>query len=126
MVSVGGLTRLTRSGLSMTDWRFEWESPPLTDGDWSREFDKYRASPEFRKTNSKMPVAEYKREGISVADMSYVDNTAVVTLIDALYALKYAPTAVMVSTTLSTSRPSTRSRTSSSSERDVGARAAAS
>ena len=45
----------------MTDWRFEWESPPLTDGDWSREFDKYRASPEFRKTNSKMTVAEYKR-----------------------------------------------------------------
>jgi cytochrome c oxidase assembly protein subunit 15 len=61
MVVLGGVTRLTRSGLSMTDWRFEWESPPLTDGDWSREFDKYRASPEFRKTNSKMTVAEYKR-----------------------------------------------------------------
>jgi cytochrome c oxidase assembly protein subunit 15 len=36
MVVLGGMTRLTRSGLSMTDWKFEYEHPPLTDEDWAK------------------------------------------------------------------------------------------
>ena len=60
MVVLGGVTRLTRSGLSMTDWKFQWESPPLSDADWAREFDKYRRSPEFKLANASMTVEEYK------------------------------------------------------------------
>ena len=60
MVVLGGVTRLTRSGLSMTDWKFQWESPPLCAEDWAREFAKYRASPEFRLSNASMTVDEYK------------------------------------------------------------------
>ena len=60
MVVLGGVTRLTRSGLSMTDWKFQWESPPLTEKDWAREFAKYRESPEFKLANASMTVEEYK------------------------------------------------------------------
>ena len=60
MVVLGGVTRLTRSGLSMTDWKFQWESPPLTSEDWNREFTKYKQSPEFKLTNKNMTVEEYK------------------------------------------------------------------
>ena len=60
MVVLGGMTRLTRSGLSMTDWKFEYEHPPLTDEDWAREFEKYKQSPEYKKANLGMTVDEYK------------------------------------------------------------------
>lgn len=60
MVVIGGVTRLTRSGLSMTDWKFQYEHPPLSSEDWAREFDKYKQSPEFKKTNLGMTVEEYK------------------------------------------------------------------
>jgi heme a synthase len=60
MVVIGGMTRLTRSGLSMTDWKFEYEHPPLTLKDWEREFAKYKQSPEYKKTNIGMTLEEYK------------------------------------------------------------------
>jgi len=60
MVVLGGATRLTRSGLSMTDWRFAFERPPLTDSDWEAEFAKYRASPEYRLLHSGMGVDDFK------------------------------------------------------------------
>ena len=59
MVVIGGMTRLTRSGLSMTDWKFQYEHPPLTLEDWEREFDKYKQSP-VSKTNIGMTLEEYK------------------------------------------------------------------
>ncbi|KAJ9562665.1 hypothetical protein OSB04_007825 [Centaurea solstitialis] len=49
MVILGGVTRLTRSGLSMTDWKFTGSLPPLTDEDWLVEFEKYKQSPEFKR-----------------------------------------------------------------------------
>jgi cytochrome c oxidase assembly protein subunit 15 len=49
MVILGGLTRLTRSGLSMTDWKFTGEFPPLTDEAWLQEFEKYQQSPEYKR-----------------------------------------------------------------------------
>jgi cytochrome c oxidase assembly protein subunit 15 len=49
MVILGGLTRLTRSGLSMTDWKFTGEFPPLTDEAWLQEFEKYQESPEYKR-----------------------------------------------------------------------------
>jgi len=40
MVSVGGLTRLTRSGLSMTDWKLRGSLPPQTLAEWETEFER--------------------------------------------------------------------------------------
>ena len=51
MVAFGGATRLTRSGLSMTDWKFTGESPPRSLEDWEAEFAKYKASPEYKRVN---------------------------------------------------------------------------
>jgi hypothetical protein len=48
-VVLGGLTRLTESGLSIVDWRpITGTVPPLTAADWEAEFDKYRKSPEYK------------------------------------------------------------------------------
>ena len=44
----------------MTDWKFEYEHPPLTDEDWAKEFEKYKQSPEYKKSNLGMTVEEYK------------------------------------------------------------------
>lgn len=49
MVILGGVTRLTRSGLSMTDWKFTGSLPPVTDEDWLKEFEKYKQSPEYKR-----------------------------------------------------------------------------
>uniref|UniRef100_A0A1I8I827 Cytochrome c oxidase assembly protein COX15 n=1 Tax=Macrostomum lignano TaxID=282301 RepID=A0A1I8I827_9PLAT len=46
-VVLGGLTRLTRSGLSMTNWSLFKELPPVTQADWEREFQRYQAYPEY-------------------------------------------------------------------------------
>ena len=60
MVVLGGVTRLTRSGLSMTDWKFTGEKPPSTEEEWLVEFSRYQQSPEFQKVNSSMTVDEFK------------------------------------------------------------------
>lgn len=60
MVVLGGVTRLTRSGLSMTEWKFAGERPPLTQEDWEEEFSKYKQSPEFKKVNMSMTLEEFK------------------------------------------------------------------
>lgn len=49
MVILGGVTRLTRSGLSMTDWKFTGSLPPLTEEDWIKELEKYKQSPEYKR-----------------------------------------------------------------------------
>ena len=49
VIVVGGVTRLTESGLSITEWRpITGVLPPLSQAEWESEFDKYRATPEFR------------------------------------------------------------------------------
>jgi len=49
MVVVGGITRLTESGLSITEWRpISGAMPPLTHADWQRAFDLYRQTPQYR------------------------------------------------------------------------------
>ena len=61
MVVVGGITRLTESGLSIVDWKpVTGALPPLSDTAWQAEFDRYRTSPEFIKKNFHMGVAEFK------------------------------------------------------------------
>lgn len=61
MVVLGGFTRLTESGLSMTDWRpvTGW-LPPLTEAAWQAQFDGYRASPEYLKVNAGMSLDQFK------------------------------------------------------------------
>ncbi len=61
MVVLGGVTRLTGSGLSMVDWRpIMGVLPPLNDAEWQRTFEMYQATPEFRAVNSHMDVHGFK------------------------------------------------------------------
>lgn len=61
MVVLGGVTRLTGSGLSMVDWRpVTGVLPPLSEAQWAEEFSQYQASPEFKKVNSHMDVDDFK------------------------------------------------------------------
>ena len=59
MVSVGGLTRLTRSGLSMTDWKLQGGLPPTNRAEWEREFARYKLYPEWQQRQS-MTLDEFK------------------------------------------------------------------
>lgn len=64
MVVVGGITRLTDSGLSITEWRpVSGAIPPLTDADWAGAFELYRATPEYREINGPagMDLAAFQR-----------------------------------------------------------------
>ncbi len=60
MVIVGCITRLTHSGLSITDWSFMGSMPPLTEKAWLERFAKYQESPEFIKVNYTMSLSEFK------------------------------------------------------------------
>lgn len=60
MVVVGCITRLTHSGLSITDWHFMGSIPPLSEQDWQERFAKYQQSPEFIKVNFSMKMEEFK------------------------------------------------------------------
>ncbi len=52
MVLVGGITRLTNSGLSMTDWHLVTDTfPPLTEAKWQETFEEYKKFPEYQKIN---------------------------------------------------------------------------
>ncbi|MCJ2031573.1 COX15/CtaA family protein [Methylobacterium sp. J-043] len=61
MVAVGGATRLTGSGLSITEWRpVTGVVPPLDAADWAAEFDKYRDTPQFRILNQGIGLDGFK------------------------------------------------------------------
>ena len=61
MIVVGGLTRLTVSGLSITEWRpITGALPPMNAADWQSEFDKYKAIDEFQIQNQWMELADFK------------------------------------------------------------------
>ena len=58
---VGGVTRLTHSGLSIVEWRpIVGIVPPLDQGEWDETFAKYRETPEYRQVNHRMTLAEFK------------------------------------------------------------------
>jgi cytochrome c oxidase assembly protein subunit 15 len=62
MVVVGGVTRLTHSGLSITEWEpMVGTVPPLSGADWSEAFARYRATPEYRQVNPGMDLEAFKR-----------------------------------------------------------------
>jgi cytochrome c oxidase assembly protein subunit 15 len=61
MVLLGGATRLTESGLSITEWQpVIGTLPPLSDSEWKTEFDKYKAIPQFKVLNSGMTLSEFR------------------------------------------------------------------
>ena len=61
MVVVGGLTRLTGSGLSITEWRpLTGAIPPLSEAAWLEEFEKYRAIPQYDIVNRGMTLTEFQ------------------------------------------------------------------
>ncbi|WP_300030067.1 heme A synthase [uncultured Roseobacter sp.] len=61
MIVVGGLTRLTDSGLSITEWRpITGALPPMSEAEWQSEFEKYQQIDEFRIQNQWMQMADFK------------------------------------------------------------------
>jgi cytochrome c oxidase assembly protein subunit 15 len=61
MVVVGGVTRLTHSGLSMTEWKpLVGAVPPLSQSAWEDVFNRYQATPEYRHVNEGMSLDEFK------------------------------------------------------------------
>ncbi len=61
MVLLGGITRLTHAGLSITEWNpISGAIPPLTKTDWVIEKDKYEQTPEFKKINYYISMSEFK------------------------------------------------------------------
>ena len=61
MIIVGGLTRLTDSGLSITEWQlFSGIIPPITERDWNYYFDLYKNIPEYKLQNYSMTMNEFK------------------------------------------------------------------
>ncbi|WP_281825588.1 heme A synthase [Jannaschia rubra] len=61
MIAVGGLTRLTGSGLSITEWRpVTGALPPMSADAWQAEFDKYRAIPQYQLLNKGMELSEFQ------------------------------------------------------------------
>jgi len=61
MIAVGGLTRLTDSGLSITEWKpVTGALPPMNAADWQMEFEKYRQIPEYQLQNKGMSMSEFK------------------------------------------------------------------
>lgn len=61
MIAVGGLTRLTESGLSITEWRpVTGIVPPRDEAAWQAEFDRYRASPQYAEINAGMTLDGFR------------------------------------------------------------------
>src|SRR5436190_19789567 len=61
MVVVGGVTRLTHSGLSITEWQpIIGTLPPLNDNDWQEVFGRYRETPQYNQVNRGMSLSAFK------------------------------------------------------------------
>ncbi|MEM9528892.1 MAG: COX15/CtaA family protein, partial [Bacteroidota bacterium] len=60
-IVIGGITRLTESGLSITEWEpLTGAMPPLNAADWQVEFEKYQASPQYEKIFADISMADFK------------------------------------------------------------------
>ena len=61
MVVIGGITRLTQSGLSMVTWHpIAGAVPPIGEAEWQAEFDRYKAFPQYAAMFSQMTLSEFK------------------------------------------------------------------
>lgn len=62
MIVLGGVTRLTESGLSIVEWKpVVGVLPPLNEGEWRQEFEKYQQFPEYQKVNTGMDLEGFKQ-----------------------------------------------------------------
>ncbi|VTZ66443.1 cytochrome c oxidase assembly protein COX15, putative [Plasmodium chabaudi chabaudi] len=61
MITLGGYTRLTESGLSITDWKVNGIKYPQNDEEWINEFEKYKLTPEYKEVHYNMSLEEYKK-----------------------------------------------------------------
>ena len=62
MVVIGGITRLTGSGLSITEWKVVTGTlPPLSDESWQKEFDAYKQIPQFKLINADFQLSDFKQ-----------------------------------------------------------------
>ena len=62
LIVVGGVTRLTHSGLSITEWQpIIGTLPPVSESQWSEAFAKYQATPEYQQVNRGMSIDAFKR-----------------------------------------------------------------
>ena len=83
MVVVGGATRLTGSGLSITEWKpIMGAIPPLTDAAWQEAFEKYQSIPQYKLVNAGMALAEWSEQAWLVG--SFASSALLVTLVLAL------------------------------------------
>ena len=63
MVVVGGITRLTGSGLSITEWKpIMGALPPMSAADWVEAFEKYKANPQYVQVNAGMSMGEFQQK----------------------------------------------------------------
>lgn len=61
MVIIGGITRLTQSGLSMVEWKLIMGSvPPMNESEWQNTFEKYQQFPEYKKLNVNYTLSDFK------------------------------------------------------------------
>jgi heme a synthase len=61
LIVLGGVVRLTRAGLSITEWRpITGALPPMGESEWAAEFDKYKSTPEYTQVNAGMDLAGFK------------------------------------------------------------------
>ena len=61
MIAIGGITRLTNSGLSMVDWEpISGIIPPISEEDWDNEFDNYKRYPEYKEINMDINISGFK------------------------------------------------------------------
>lgn len=60
MVVIGGMTRLTHSGLSMVHWTFHGSLPPMNDASWQDEFLRYQESPEYKSVHAHFELSDFK------------------------------------------------------------------
>jgi len=62
MVVIGGITRLTESGLSMVRWEpVSGAIPPMNEDQWETEFDSYKSSPQYQEVNRGMSLGQFKQ-----------------------------------------------------------------
>ena len=72
-IAVGGLTRLTDSGLSITEWRpVTGALPPMTEAEWQSEFDKYKQIDEFQVQNSWMELSDFKNDNDFLVSITFL------------------------------------------------------
>ncbi|GAW82886.1 cytochrome c oxidase assembly protein [Plasmodium gonderi] len=61
MISIGGYTRLTESGLSITHWNFRGIKYPKDEEEWIKEFEEYKLTPEYKEVHYNISIDDYKK-----------------------------------------------------------------